>query len=386
MKTNLYLFLSLLPMLSLVSCDNGERVIVKKSGDQYEEAFVKLTGGYSKANHWNVAKSFFIDIVAGKERNVRIYAPCKDEYRLVARYTNAAASFTAKFDAPGSSADFVVAIGDVLYSAAPGGQVSVQSPRLSDVKVSDTPLQWILAVENHFDAEKKTERAADQIDFDFNDLLIGLSSVATDDGVSLDLEPLACGDNQPFYIHIKTDDEDKLLWQRDNKVSDDCEFHQWFGIQDYTKGVNTGKNSGDQITGPCSFSILEAFPMATSGCHLDMPAYWTLSDYSQLIQDYKGNITDVWGIYITVGTFKSHELMKDNPDYAVIASKGAGSAPHMLLFPDTGQDGQWRWPCEGNSLDDCYPLFTDWVADPYHDQLSRWYEFVYTPGTTRDRY
>lgn len=386
MKTNLYLFLSVLLMLPLASCDKGERVIVNKSGDQYEEAFVKLTGGYSKSNNWNFAKSFFIDIVPGKEKCVSVYAPCNDEYRLVAKYTNAAASFTAKFDAPVYSSDFVVAIGDGLYSAAPGGYVSAQSPRVTDVKVNDTPLQWILAVENYFDAVKKAERDADQIDFDFNDLLIGISSVTTDDGVSLDLEPLACGDNQPFYIHIKTDDGDKLLWQRDNKVSDDCEFHQWLGIKDYTKGVNTGTNSSDQTTGLCSFPILEAFTVATTGCHVDMPSYWTLSNYSQLNHDYKGNVTDVWGIYITVGTYKSHEYMKDNPDYAVIASKGAGWAPHMLLFPDTGKDGKWRWPCEGNSMVYCYPVFGDWVADPYHDQLSRWYEFYYTPGTTRDRY
>lgn len=386
MKTNLYLLFTIIFMLPLVSCDKGERTIVKKNGSQYEDAFVKLTGGYSKSNTWNSAKSYYIDIAPGKEKSVKIYAPCNDGYRLVARYSNAAASFTASFDAPVTSSDFVVAIGDELFYATPGSLVTPQSLRATDVKVSDTPLQWILAVENYFDAVKKTERTADQIDFDFNDLLLGISSVSTDDGVSLDLVPLACGDNQPFYIHIKTGDIDKLLWQNDNGFSNDCEFHQWFGIEDYTKGVNTGKNANDQILGSSSFASIEALEVAMAGCHIDMPDYWTLSNYSQLNHDYKGNITDVWGLYITVGTYKSHEYIKDNPDYGVIASTGAGSAPQMLLFPDTGKDGKWRWPCEGNSLIYCYPVFSEWLADPYNDQLLRWHEWILTPGTTRERY
>lgn len=385
MKTNLYLTLPLMFCASLISCDKGERIAEKNNTDIYEEIFARASDGYSMANTWNTAKVFSIDITPASDGIVKIYAPCKDVYRLVAHYSKAAGPFTANFDAPASSENFVVAIAGTLYSVQPGGRVTPDSLPVSDVKVSDEPFQWILAVENIFDAENKSERAKDQIDLDFNDVLIGIRSVVTDDYVSLDLVPLACGDDQPFYIHIKTDDDDRLLWQSKSDMSDDCEFHQWFGVKDYTKGVNTGANASGQVYQSSIFTI-ESIASVTSGCHLEMPPYWTLSNYSYQSHDYRGNIIDVWGLYITVGTYKGCDFVKNNSDYGLICSKGNGYAPQMLLFPDTGVDGKWRWPCEGNSLIYCYPLFTEWAMDPEHQLRMLWHEWSVTPGSTRVRY
>lgn len=377
---------------SLISCDQAERIenTDTENSSFYEEAFVTSFGDYSKTNTWNTAKQFTLDIIPGDDNIVKIYAPCNDGFRLVAYYTHAGAAFTSQFDAPAKSSLFVVALGDDLYYAQPDGQVSYMSPRADDAKVSNTPLQWILAVENDFDAEKKAYRkptGREKIDFDFNDLIIGIRSVVIDEGVSVDFLPLACGDNQPFYIHLKTNESEQLLWQADNGVSDDCEFHQWFGVNDFTKGVNTGINSQDQTMDHSYIQSLEAISAAMSGCHLILPSYWTLSNYSLLSHNYKGEINEVWGVYITVGTYKNFDYVKDNADYAVIGSEGAGSAPHMLLFPDTSYSGEWRWPCEGNNIGSCYTAFQDWACNAVtNEQYASWHEWLYTTGTTRDRY
>lgn len=386
MKVNLYLILPLMICSLLISCDKGERIDEKDSKDIYEEVFLRATDGYSLSNTWNLARLFSLDITPASDGSVKIYAPCKDEYRLVAQYNKASGSFTAYFDAPATAGNFIVRLGDALYLVNPGGSVSSHSVKATDVKVSDVPLKWILAVENIFDTEKKDIRPSSQIDLDFNDVLIGISSVVTDDYVSLDLEPLACGDDQPFYIHIYTEEGDRLLWQSNTELSDDCEFHQWFGVKDYAKGINTGVNAPGQSTGGNDVFTLEAFASTMSGCHIELPSHWTLSNYSHLSQDYKGNITDVWGLYITVGTYKGWNFVRDNSEYGLICSKGPGSAPQMLLFPDIGIDGQWRWPCEGNSLTGCYPSFIEWANDPDHELRVFWYEGIVNTSTTRLRY
>lgn len=392
MKSNLYLISLSVLGLSLISCGQDEKIenTGSKNNNVYEEAFVKVFGDYTRINNWNTAKQFSLDIIPGNNRKVRIYAPCRDSYRLVAYYSDARETFTSRFDAPVTAARFVVALGDDLYYAMPDGQVSAQSPRADDAKVSNEVMQWILAIENDFDADAKAKRGAGgfgKIDFDFNDLLIGIRSLVIDDEVSVDFLPLACGDNQPFYIHVRTDESDMLLWQADNGVSDDCEFHQWFGIHDYTKGVNTGINSPDQTADHASIQSVEAIGAAMTGCHIMLPSYWSLSNYSHIAYNYRGELTEVWGLYITVGTFKGFDVIKDNADYAIIGSEGAGAPPHMLLFPDTGQMGEWRWPCEGNNIGMCYPAFMDWAGNNgTYEQYMAWHEWLFANGVTRDRY
>lgn len=172
-------------------------------------------------------------------------------------------------------------------------------------------------------------------DFDFNDVVFGVSYVATDkDTRHLEVKALAAGGTLPVR-----------LWLNDTPVGDDECWNHWFeGVTSLTAVVNAGPNS--------HLSDCEGKSVIIN----DIPEDFRLS--SELFRAGEDSKP--------MGGFKL-QVLSDGHEAWVKAPGTEGDeaiAPQMILVP-----GKWAWPTEGTLIYEAYPGisesgipgFRDWV-------------------------
>lgn len=239
----------------------------------------------------------------------------------------------------------------------------------------DETYHWLLAVEDL--------GATD--DFDFNDIIIGISSLLTneiDNGArkvgspigdnqynKVTFTALAAGGTLPAYVYFGNE----LLYP-DGKNVQHAEWHQWFGYDNYTKMINTGRGTDNIRGGECTIYFgkgsdgKELFSLETLGVNDKNSAGDAYQSAFKIGIDKEGNITD--GIipdgYFTKG------------DNYFLKLSGAGAAPQMFLIPDCWNSGdsntvtKWNWPKERTHIKTCYSDFEKWVADK--STAPEWYK------------
>lgn len=181
------------------------------------------------------------------------------------------------------------------------------------------PLQWILAAEDLGSTD----------DFDFNDVVVGLTHVAGQD--SMHIKALAAGGILPV----------SLLYN--GMTVGPAVFHSWFGdgTVPYNTMINTYYNNlkGRTVSLPCSTD----FSFANLGVYDD--AAGTLGGFSIKVVTKKG-------------------------ETAYVRFPQKSEAPQMICVPDG-----WAWPKERVDITEAYPAFLSWMSDPAGH--AEWYKEDY---------
>lgn len=172
---------------------------------------------------------------------------------------------------------------------------------------------WIIAVEDLGETD----------DYDFNDLVLEVSHVSGNTKATV--KALAAGGIMKIYVNYN-----------DGRVSND-HVNKWFGKDDHTIMLNT--NSGVTTT--------------HEGIEIEVPADWTLTG-----EDMGGFTFDVVTEDGEVRAIKPTSAKTDNAGSTI-------TAPLMICVP-----GDWEWPIERTSIEEAYPGFKNWVANPDYDWIN----------------
>lgn len=240
----------------------------------------------------------------------------------------------------------------------------------------DEPYDWLLAVEDLGVTD----------DFDFNDIIIGISAVTTNDvseearkvGDALNgqynkvtFKALAAGGTLSTYVYYG----DVLLYPDGHE--DRAEWHKWFGNGSYshTTMINTNAAGADNLTG--------------AKCTV----YFGSKDGSKYIFSLEkfgseGGSVDAHDSGFKIGIDKaektssqiSHDYFDTDENGYFVKPSSAGAAPQMFLIPDKwtkadGSVGKWQWPVERNHIQSCYNGFKEWVINA---KETTWYQ---NPGS-----
>lgn len=253
----------------------------------------------------------------------------------------------------------------------------------------DTPFTWIIAAEDLGTTD----------DFDFNDMVVGVTVDPVNDGGedynTITFNPLAAGGTMPIYLHfdpVGTDGttalnivntsaivsditEDGILYPHylvanggTTPEKADCEWHNWFdsGYSSSTM-INTGTGSSTATT--------------LHQCQVTVDGTFSLTKYSN-VSSGKFN-----GFYIEVvgnsGTTTDPTNQKDANDSWIIGAKSDFSvAPQMFVIPDEGpSSGTWRWPSERTHILTAYPNFQGWAEN--HNSNQDWHKDTANQGSGR---
>lgn len=256
-------------------------------------------------------------------------------------------------------ADGSMETGKVTDKDRPNNDPDDPTPPTPEV---DEPYQWLLAVEDL--------GATD--DFDFNDIIIGISSETINtlpDGARTDREAtqyrevtftaLAAGGTLPAFVYYN----DIPLYPNNYEGNEAVEWHKWFGDGYLSSGtmINTGSPIGkdNQKGKTCTlyFADDENFPFsvaklgkgAKGGSGLKIKIVKTDDDVVYSVSD-----TEIGG-----------------ESYFIQPSE-AGSAPQMFLIPDAGYTGGWKWPIERSPIQTSYKNFGEWVKGA--SNAPEWYK------------
>lgn len=195
------------------------------------------------------------------------------------------------------------------------------APTIIDIEHGDKvsmPYEWVVACEDL--------GATD--DFDFNDVVFGVSNYQEDaeGNATVDVRALAAGGTLEIYLmHEKVDGP------IGNK-----EFHQWFKSSSLNP-VNVG---GKATTKGETFQVPVEKGFTMTCCHV-------------IGEDE----TNMGGFYVRVK--KSGSDAKDYDIKAPNLTKNAqNEAPQMICVPM-----DWKWPTERTHIVSVYDLFDDWVVN-----------------------
>lgn len=225
---------------------------------------------------------------------------------------------------PGGDRD----MNDVLFYVK--GNISSDEP-VEDLSTQDVKVQsWMLAVEDLGGA----------YDYDFNDLVIGISHYSTnvyENGSLSSTTPanyftvtgIAAGGTLPVYLKY-------------NGKQIGGEFHSWFGL------------SSDRVHNANNFN-----GVAEKRYHVACDDNFSLSRNENKV-DTEG--TGLEGFTVEV-------KRNDNTTYEVTNTNyGTTTAPQMILFP-----GQWRHPKEGVHITNAYSdKFLQWVKNHKDENARKW--------------
>lgn len=279
--------------------------------------------------------------------------------------------------------DLVFMIEGVDHMDTDKGEIPVKDASATH---TDKTISWILAAEDLGSIE----------DFDFNDMIVQLSSITTNVVETINLwgdvdktqllsstvkttihkevrlQALAAGGTLPLYLHFYDTAANKdyllgpnnLVAENDNSDNyPEYEWHQWFGNYSHRTMINTG--AGPTVPEPyyCVVGYTDDISEVSKSRAVEenykINAFkdFSIADYCQKLTDRK-----VAGFYITVGTSKIGSEMNDIGDERMLTASSPGAAPQMFLIPDKGYDDKgWYWPSEYTHILDVYPGFAEWV-------------------------
>lgn len=255
-------------------------------------------------------------------------------------------------------------------------EIEHEETKESGEEEEDEPYDWLLAVEDLGVTD----------DFDFNDIIIGISAVTTNDvpenarkvGNALNgqynkvtFKALAAGGTLPAYVYY----DDVLLYPDGHE--DRAEWHKWFGNGSYshTTMINTNAAGADNLTG--------------AKCTV----YFGSKDGSKYIFSLEkfgseGGSVDAYDSGFKIGIDKaektsseiSQEYFDTDENGYFLKPSSAGAAPQMFMIPDKwtkadGSVGKWQWPVERNHIQSCYNGFKEWVINA---KETTWYQ---NPGS-----
>lgn len=257
---------------------------------------------------------------------------------------------------------------------------------LGTIVPKETALSWIWAAEDL--------GATD--DFDFNDMVMEITTITTNkateivNGTETEIEiplskrvtfkALAAGGTLPIYIHwndytlgtgiyYESGLDATELGSNVKAISEmtAMEWHQWFGVSDYSRMLNTLTTNASQYIGKECTIYMNASSFTVAG--------FGSANESNTIDGVGES-----GLYITVNDDRANsdattdisDWDKDNDSWTV-SVQGQGKASQMFMIDDA--TGTWAWPLERKHIMDAYPGFKDWVTD----HTTQWYK---SPNTT----
>lgn len=198
------------------------------------------------------------------------------------------------------------------------------------------PYTWIIACEDLGDN-----------DFDFNDVVFGVSKPITDDaGIrTVKIRPMAAGGTLPLYLCY----DGKRIVPEGNTANG--EFHSWF------KGHHT------------SSTVINAGGYSAVG-------------QSVTIQ-VKSDFTLACCLNVEGGNMGGFTVEVEGTDHRVITAPDLGAsiseAPQMICVPVT-----WYWPTERTHILEPYPKFKDWCADM--NTHTEWHKEAESGNVVRHNY
>lgn len=218
------------------------------------------------------------------------------------------------------------------------------------------PYQWIIAAED----------LGGSYDWDFNDVVAGVSIEAMKDGEKefskVTVTPLASGGTLPVYfmysgkiVDPKTGDP---IANSDSDYVIGGEFHSLFG-RDFGSFINASKDEHIKAE-PIIFYTPAGHSLASSGhVHYDgtnMGGFWVLA--SEMNSPLDLNPANNYGlISIAPGTTTGFNKITNSKP---IASEDL-TAPQIICV-----ETDWAWPLEEKNIKKAYPEFETWVGDESH--------------------
>lgn len=186
-----------------------------------------------------------------------------------------------------------------------------------DPYTPDIPYEWVIA----------TEDLGTLDDFDFNDVVFGVSNPITENGkTTVTIHALAAGGTLPIYLLYN----DEIIKPEGTNSG---EFHSWF----------SGNHSSDT-------------PINVKSIREEGIKYTLTVDENFSISCCQGVENG------NMGGFKVH-VVKSNGNVTEIAppfipenGHGEQEAPQMICVPNT-----WLWPTERTHILSPYPRFKDWT-------------------------
>lgn len=206
------------------------------------------------------------------------------------------------------------------------------------------PYEWVVA----------TEDLGTTDDFDFNDLVFGVSNFKlAEDGetATVDVRALASGGTLPIYLCYTDINGDKI------RLNDGKEFHSWF----------EGSHSSSQIINASGYRAKGQTITIT------VPKDFAMSCCQKV--DNPGQNGNMGGFSVEVEKDGRvvNEIHAPNLDNSV-----EYEAPQMICVPM-----DWCWPTERTHILEVYDLFDDWVGNAtgfenWHDTRTEGKYFVRT--------
>lgn len=193
---------------------------------------------------------------------------------------------------------------------------------------------WIIACED----------LGSTYDFDFNDMVFGVSYVATDKtDRKVYIKALAAGGTLPIELWRKGKNGEAKIFSSNENVQGE-HWNQWFGENDHTVVINAGgyNDTGKKVE--ITLAEDEEFSLSTSMFHEDEET------------------TPMGGFMLNVISDKAHtqwvKPVGTTGEYDI--------APQMILLPVT-----WKWPTERTPIFEAYPGGVSGNGDPI-PSFSQW--------------
>ena len=228
----------------------------------------------------------------------------------------------------GGSNNRVADLNDMVFFIASDDPTEIPSVKDED---EGQPIEWLVACEDLGNLD----------DFDFNDVVFSVSHVAGKEEATV--TPLAAGGTLETYLHyIDETGADRVLG--------DIEWHEHFGVYDYTQMINT--RSLTHRAKPVTIKVPADFTLSPllHGGDINTPTDLTSA---QLVSN--------------MGGFHVNVVREDGAREDITAPSRAGEAPQMFLIPQVKPEedftSKWLWPVERHAIEKAYPKFTEWIKN-----------------------
>ncbi len=211
----------------------------------------------------------------------------------------------------------------LIDNVAPHEVIDKETPYTPDV-----PYEWVIA----------TEDLGTLDDFDFNDVVFGVSNPVTENGkTTVTIHALAAGGTLPIYLLYN----DEIIKP---EGTNDGEFHSWF----------SGNHSSDT-------------PINVKSIREEGIKYTLTVDENFSISCCQGVKDGNMGGFKVRVVKSNGEVTEILPPFIPENGQGEQEAPQMICVPNT-----WLWPTERTHILSPYPRFKDWTnnQDANHD----WHE------------
>ncbi len=250
-------------------------------------------------------------------------------------------------------------LNDMVFFITSGDPLKI--PQVTDI---DNPDPDPTTTEETFDWLIAAEDLGTTDDFDFNDMVVRVTSTVVKDvdntttTSTVKFQALAAGGTLPIYLHLDGFDNDIIdtskssitdagILYPDGTSDAKAEWHQWFG-DGYVSGTMINTGAGTSADGKT--------------CTVVLNKEYKVSAYSQITS---GKIE---GFYFTVNGSDATSSVVDVVD-------PNGKAPQMFVIPDIGSNSNgWEWPHERNQINVEYPQFDNWAKNHNDATAHDWHK------------